>query len=355
MIYEKAKAFIKSHHTFYYGYICAKNGLSKEGRESIIDKVTNPSCMKIEHLGDKNNGRIIYIIDPVNSYASGFFSNFDILLRQLFFAETFGFIPIVKCSRNTAYLENDTSFYNTDNYFDYFFTQPANVSLSDGLFSTAVIFSSENSRVGQFFNKLNAEQQEEEYIRLLQKYIHFNSVTQENLDMGVEQFLGRKRTLAVKYRGTDHHLNCKNHPIPCTPEQVATKAEDVFKKGYYDQVFLATEDIQALEIFKQIFGSDLIYDEGVCRYDASVSHVDFLQQPNRKNSAYQGGLDVLRDTWILAHAQGIVASRSGVTYYALRFNRAFAPKEYEEIHIIDNGTNVNGPDSIKYGQKKYGR
>lgn len=351
---DKIESFIKARPVLYSGYLCAKKELSKDGRQEIIDLQKSPEFIRIKHLGEENYGKVIYIIDPVNSYASGFFSNFTSLLRHLSFTDLYGLEPVVICSENTHYLEQDTSFMNTKNYFDYFFKQPGNVSAESALSSATVVFS-ERKVVYDFTNRFDAQEGDKEYVRLLQKYIHFNEATQNNLNRAVSTFLGEKRTLGVKFRGTDYGFRFKDHPVPCTPEEVALKTKKVFDKGTYDQIYLATEDITALKYFEKIFGKYLIYDEGMTRYDEKSNHIEAVQNSKYEYPAHQEGLNVLKDVWTLAHTQGLVASPSGVTVFTQFFNKAFSTKEYEEIHIIDKGINKKGTDSIRFFRKIYGK
>lgn len=351
--YTKIKNAIKNNSFSYLTYFYLASLFSKEKRENAIDLFNSPEIVRVKNFGGSNCGKAIYMIDPVRSYGSGFFSNFSELLNQLYFAEKYSLIPVVQCDENTHYLEKDRSFLNTSNYFEYFFIQPGNISVEEALVSSFVILG--RKVAGHLLNELPLEEKESIYIRLLQKYIHFNKKTQIELDCAITKFLKEKRTLGVKYRGTDYFRGFRNHPIPATPEELAKKVKSVFNLGNYDQIYFATEDEVALEIFQRIFGDVLIFDKNISRYSRNTNHIDVTNQMDRcLHPSYNEGLNVLRDTWVLAHTQGLVASQSGVTTFANLFNRAFSPSSYEEIHVIDNGIYTRGPNSIRYSKYKYG-
>lgn len=350
---ECIKDWIKTKEFLYYWAIFAKQGVSRSKRRVVLDSVTSPTGVRLAHLGEENRGRVLCMIDPVNSYASGFYSNLYGLLQIIFWADQYGFVPVVKCSKNTHYLEQDTSFLNTSNYFEYFFEQPGGVSVEQALRSSAVVFSEPKQR--KLFFTLTSEEQSEAAVKMLQRYIRFRPEVLAQLEASKQCFIGDKRTLGIKYRGTDMFSNLKNHPLPFQPEEVARVASRIFEEGGYEQVFLATEDLDGLEAFQRCFGSVLRFDENVQRYRKGMDHIQAVYRTTYTHPAYEEGLAVLRDTWVLSQAQGLVGTGSGVTMFAELFNKAYCSTPYEDCLILNKGLRKHGKNSIRYGQKKYGR
>lgn len=350
---ESIKDWIKTKELLYYWAIFAKQGANRSKRRVLLDAVTSPAEVCLVHLGEENRGRVLCVIDPVNSYASGFYSNLYGLLQTLFWVDQYGLVPVVKCNTNTHYLEQDTSFLNTSNYFEYFFEQPGGVSVEQALRSSAVVFNEPKQK--KLFSTLKSEEQSEVAVKMLQRYIQFRPEVMAQLEVSKQRFIGDKRTLGIKYRGTDMFSNLKDHPLPFQPEEVARTASRIFEEGGYERVFLATEDLDGLEVFQRCFGSVLRFDENVQRYRKGMDHVQAVHKANYAHPAYEEGLAVLRDTWVLSQAQGLIGTGSGVTMFAELFNKAYCSTLYEDCLILNKGLRKHGKNSIRYGQKKYGR
>ena len=346
---ERIKGFIKSNEKLNFLRVCIQQGLTKEGREQVVGVKVDSRNMVLHHFGEENHGKIVYVIDPVNSYSSGFFSDFNTLLQLLYVADMYGFAPVVKCSENSIYFEDDEQHFKTRNFFEYFFEQPVGINLGSVTQSAAVVFGEGKHR--RFMTELPEEKRDVMCVEMLKKYIRLNAPTRKLLDDATKQMLQGKKTLGVKYRGTDYFRGFKNHPIPCTPDEVIEKTRTIFAQGKYDQIFLATEDFEAFVAFKKAFGDRLCFFQDVDRYEKEKNAIISIGNSKEQYPRYRAGLEVLRDTWVLAHTDGLVGTRAGVTIYAVLFNEAYAPQKYKEKYVIDHGLFTKGPDSIKFNEK----
>ncbi len=352
-ITDQAKVFIKNNEKLNFLRVCVQQAATKDGRARVAGIKTDSGNVVFHHFGNENYGKIVYVIDPVNSFTSGLFSNFNSLLQYLCTADLLGFVPVVKCSEESIYFESnfqdDEQIFNTRNFFEYYFEQPMGISVENAENSAAVVFSETKQRTLALKN--SREQQEQIYVQMLKKYIRFNEPTLTLLNDAKKRMLQGKKTLGVKYRGTDYFRGFKNHPIPCTSKEIIDVTRKVFERGKYDQIFLATEETEALEAFKEEFGNVLCYFEDVERYGRGENVMVGMDKSIAQYPRYKLGLEVIRDTWILAHTDGFVGSQSGVTLYANLFNKAYAPCLYGEKHIIDHGIFQKGANSIKYNEK----
>lgn len=346
-IVGKIKRYIKSHGLLNYLRVCVQQGMTEEGRNQVIGVREDPFNVVVRHLGEENPQELIYIINPVNSYASGFFSNFESLLFYLHYAEQIGARPVVNCSTNTHYVEDD-SFKGTRNYFEYFFEQPSGISVSSALNSMTVIYSEQKHIT--YRHSVSREVADEICVQMMRKYIRFNEETKSELMKVQEKYLMGKKVLGVKYRGTDYFINFKNHPIPCKPEQLVEKAKRLFNKGEYDAVYLATEDASAIAPFEKEFNNKLFFDDKIERGNRDIGHVQLAERSCHQHAKYDEGLNVLRDAWILANAQGICGNPCGVLSYAILFNKAWVEKPFKDVQLLDLGIRTKGIDSIRYSK-----
>ena len=183
----------------------------------------------------------------------------------------------------------------------------------------------------------------EEYINALAevtaKYIRLNSTVNGWMEIQMQKMHNGEKTLGVHVRGTDFKRNYKGHPIKVSTEEYLQTAKKVFEEKQYDRVFLATDDLEALNQFKNVFGNHLYYYEDVIRSagDETVMKSDVT----RENHHYLLGLEVLRDMCTLAECDGMIAGLSQVSLSA-RIWKKSQNKEFSDLYILDKGMNQNG-------------
>ncbi|MDE7327733.1 MAG: hypothetical protein K2N63_15890, partial [Lachnospiraceae bacterium] len=104
--------------------------------------------------------------------------------------------------------------------------------------------------------------------------------------------------------------------------------------GEYEQVFLATDSLEAIELFKKEFGDILVFYQDVQRSDGDVGVHEI--ENSRKNHHYLLGMEVLRDAYTLAACDSLVAGLSNVSF-AAQYIKAANGSEYAEVVILDQG------------------
>ncbi len=332
-----------------YLYVSARNALSAERRQSVIDFYRSSRYLHYETLGDKNPDKVIYMLDPVKSYTSGFFSNLSMVLFKYDFAHEHGMEPVTYKGNLTHYAE-PVRFLGTDNYFEYFFRQPAGISLEDALSSRHVIWG-EGKHLTKY-DSLSMEKQDGILIRELKKNLIFRDEVFQEMEKSRKEFIGNKKVLGVKYRGTGYKEKLKGHPVFIPPQELIGHVKKMYSYGF-DSIYLATEDETALKQFEKYFGNRLIYDRSILRAGEGQIHVDLARSSPKDHTAYREGLNVLKDVWVLSHAAAFAGSQCGVTRFADLFNRAYCKNRYEYLDIIDKGVYKKGRNSIKEGKKRY--
>jgi len=139
--------------------------------------------------------------------------------------------------------------------------------------------------------------------------------------------------LGVHFRGQEYRV-APDHPLPPTRRQMIPRAEALVAKYSYEKVFIATEEQAYVDLFRSVFGSRIICTDAFRTYDTNGYTI--YPRPNHK---YQLGLDILRDTLLLARCNALLCSGSNVAEFAQFFNAG----RYEVVSKIDNGLNSKNP------------
>ena len=161
----------------------------------------------------------------------------------------------------TMYHENDEV--GKVNIWERYYEQPAGISLDDVSSYRKVIYGDYSSPRTELFrfwysgNPMNAHQ----YPSLHQRYIRINGKMQQLVEQVADKlgFAGEK-VLGVIARGTDYiALKPEMHAIPPSVEKMILHAKDIMASQNCTKLFLATEDLDILEAFKETFDDRLIY------------------------------------------------------------------------------------------------
>ena len=170
--------------------------------------------------------------------------------------------------------------------------------------------------------------------QLYKQYVHLNEKTKKFLTKDVKSVINRKTTLGVHVRGTDFALGCKVHPIMITAREYLEETKKVFASGKYEQIFLATDDLTALTLFKNEFGNKLVYFKDTVRTDLVVSSKSI--KVDRYLHHYRLGLEVLRDVYALVFCDSFIAGLSQVSFAVRYINYSYGRK-FDELIVLDKG------------------
>lgn len=284
--------------------------------------------------------KILYHIYIPASY-SGFFSNYNRVLAYLYFADQYHLTPVIEYSRENTYAENHPV-NGSMNPYEYYFCQPAGVGLAE-MENNAVVLESrrENSWLAneldeKAVNYMRSDRFIREMGKLVKKYIRLQPSVKEFLDVQKKALLSGKKTLGVHVRGTDFKWNYNGHPVCVTSGEYLKKALELVNEGGYAQVFLATDDLDAVDKFHMEFGERLVYYSDVIRSNGNVTVMK--SESERSDHHYLLGLEVLRDMVTLAECDGFLAGLSQVSY-AVRFQKESYGKQFEDMIILNKGIN----------------
>lgn len=346
---------------------CYKKGQDSRFVRTVKQLSDKNNLIYVESYGNERTDDTVFFIDMEESH-SGFFAEHNRLLAMLYFADKYDMLPVVKYHKGYCYAEKKPV-NGTTNPFEYYFEQPAGISLEE-LKSYKRVFRSrkENSyEVNKLCDDPNGYTRSEEYLnemaRITARYIRLNSIVKEKISTEIAGLFGNYnksaateaevnsiiengiiedgisiKVLAVHVRGTDFKQNFNGHPVSVGVDEYLETAVTAFEKGGYEKVFLATDDSEALAKFSEKFDDKLIYYKDVVRSDGSdtVMH----SRMSRENHHYLLGYEVLRDMYTLSACSGLIAGLSQVSY-AARIQKKSTGKEYSDLIILNKGINYH--------------
>ncbi len=156
-----------------------------------------------------------------------------------------------------------------------------------------------------------------QYFRnIFKQYIHFNSSTIQLFEKEKETLFKGRRMCGVLCRGTDYVAQRpKNHPIQPEPEDVIEDAKEVMNKYHCEGVFLATEDLDILNLFIDAFGENLSYVNQPRLSKKDIIPGELLAKSKKRlnitKSSYEDGVKYLVSTYLLSKCDCFIGGRTG--------------------------------------------
>lgn len=311
----------------------------------------DPNVFRFRELGDSNPDRNIYYI-VMGDRGDGFFAEYGRLLMYLYVSDRYNLTPVVRFTEDYLYTES-VPVNGYENPFQYYFLEPGGIDPEEAERSRNVVFS-------EFVHTLNMSLMKERqglygytdnYINIMggiqKKYIRLNPIVKKYISENVEKILGsgKDRIIGVHFRGTDYKRGLDGHPVYTAAKEQIEKAGELLGKGNYDKIFLATDDSDALQEFKDEFGDKLVFYDDVFRGTGDTSVA--FSRGERELHHYKLGLEVLRDMETLSECGALIAGPSQVSL-AARITKAAENRKYRDLIIIDKGTVVNGRNAREY-------
>lgn len=325
-----------------FALYCLPYGDDKRFVDSVKQIGKEFNVVSVEKGEGEESGGMVYHI-AMEPSGSGFFADFNKLLAYLYYADHMKLSPVVEFSEKSRYAENHPV-NGTTNPYEYYFSQPGTTALKDlgGMTNVlrsrrenVILANSLNDRSGGY---TKSEKHLDEMGKIFGKYIRLNEIVETQLQTDKKDILRREKTLGVHVRGTDFQRNYNGHPVSISPEEYLQKAEEVFDSGKYEEIFLATDDLKALKIFRKKFGNRLLCYPDTVRDDGVESVMNSASE--RENHHYLLGYEVLRDMYTLSSCSGLVAGLSQVSYAARICKRSRGEKYIDEI-ILNKGINYH--------------
>ncbi|MBQ8635111.1 O-fucosyltransferase family protein [bacterium] len=331
------KKYIKNHKKLNYLQRCIRRINDNAFVDEVLEIGKNPLRINIQKLGDKNDGKLVYIAQTMG--CDGFFAELRYLLNELYFADKLGLVPVLTMSEKSSYAEKEP-INGTTNPFEYYFLQPTDISLETAKKSFAVV---EHNWIQKHFIKADLGYKSgyapiDEYFdvmsKLMKKYLRFNEDTKNKVCKVAKELIGDAKTLGIHIRGADFKRHYDNHPNMVTIEEYATSVEETLKQHNFEKIFLATDDSEAIETFAAKFGDKLVYYKDVIR--TSGDETVMKSEVDRPLHHYHLGLEVIRDSYTLSICDGLIAGLSNVSIFS-RLMKQSEGLKYDYLKILDKG------------------
>jgi len=288
--------------------------------------------------GKENPDKVFYVTGQ-DDLGGGLFWLVNKVVMHLAYAKDKGYITVVDYQNHlTQYTRPDSA--GKTNVWELFFRQPMGYTLDDIRHSRHIVINKMEPSpkpeylMGQY--EFYDRPERLEYFRnIFQEYIRFNERTQAHLEQQRERLLGDRRTVGVLCRGTDYVLlKPEGHPVQPEPEDVVADVRKVMQRYDCQQVFLATEDQDILDLFKQSFPKRLAYLEQMRLSKRQMSGKQVLSLEKMKRAdrdPYDDALQYLTAVYLLSRCNCFVAGRTGGTKGVLLMAHPF---EYQKIYDL---------------------
>lgn len=268
--------------------------------------------------------RKIYIISR-SFKEEGLFAIANSIINHCEYAIENGYVPVVDLKHySNQYFKDGRTF--KDNSWEYFFEQPNGIGLDDIKDEDEVTIGENRIYINSdkaiyvsdlpISNEFN-ENKETEKKKLSQKsLLKFNRETKVYLEENFSKLVGSgDDVLGILCRGTDY-INKKpiGEQIQPNPETVIAKAKEVIKKNpSIKRIYVATEDNEIYQKFKQEFG-DILIENSQYKYsleDKSLNY-DYLSniKVDRKDHNYNLAKEYLLSIYILSKCRYFIGGRT---------------------------------------------
>lgn len=329
-------------HDYFYGILrYARKSRDIEYREKVkhIDD-DDRYHLDLFVRGGQNPDVLIYAIEYWNPL-SGFFATHLYMLLALEFADICHMTPVIKYPDDWIYGDKES------NGFEIFYRQPCGISWQEAMQSrTVVAYNYKNTWTDRDIYNFD-EEALERLAHVSKKYLHFREGLEVQIQKEIDSLLQSKKTLAVHFRGSDYKKNFSEHPKFISEEDYISKVKEMLKKGTYEQIFLATDDMDAKMNFEKAFGECLVTYEDVIRSANDCSPI-FNQVSNDNNTRV--AYEVIRDMKTMAACDGLVGGKSCVTTCA-QIEKKLREEHYAEVVIMDQGVNAKSSNTVSSFEK----
>lgn len=349
--YHMIKEWIKKHKGMYRTAKIIQNMNNSEFNKMIDGycyNSPNELSVLIHNVEYLSKNHIVYLIEygVKDACLCGFFALLRNSIKYLPVAEHLGFVPKIIWGSKTLYYDHDNE-KSSQNAFLYYFEPVAeNVSIAEHPY---ILASSKdyNKICLSKMSYLVTNDDMRFFGDIYKKYIRLKEPVQKYIDTNVQNIIHGRSILGVHVRGTDFSQGWTNHPKIVTIDEYLSKAKELFYGGEYDGIFLATDDKNALDEFKNVFQEKLLYYNDVFRTENDIGPHE--TEDSRDRHHYKLGLEVLRDAYTLAHCKSLVCGLSQVSFAAQYINYAL-DSEFKKVIVIEHG--INNKESYNVTRRK---
>ena len=272
-----------------------------------------------------------YIIRRRNS-VTGLFAIYKIFGEHIRYALSKGWLPVVDMQNYpNAYLPPEKL--GKENSWEYFFEQPLRIGLEQAYNGENIVVSQEEvlprlyETMSFFENRDNVLTEWRMLVKLGLLKVK-PALMEEISAVHKKLFAPKERMLGVHLRGTDYVAKRPHgHPIPPPVEFALSTIIEKGREWKCDKLFLATEDKNISQIFKQGFGKQCVtFDKAFLDYKPDGNTVS-AQRIDRDNDHFLRGKEYLTEMVLLSKCNSLIATRCsgsvGVMMLADKFEHTY--------------------------------
>lgn len=311
-------------------------------------------CYRLENqekrcsYGNLHPNKIFYVIRSIND-SSKFYegvklnllANYSYVISHIMYANKKGYIPVIDQKNYPVYNKENFIVNGTDNPWEYFWVQPFGINLEEVYKSQNVILSNRSwYQPGNPQYSIESHKNIDsinKYNRLMQ-LVPLNDSIKDHIDNVTDLIFGnKKRILGVSMRTNGHSKNscfhAPGHPIQPTVDELIQVVRQKISSWDADYVFLATEQEDNIEDFRDAFGDKLIVYPRK-RYQGLKSRGEMNSSVLYKNgSKYQTSLDYLTEMELLSRCDFLIGSITSGLRYAIFKNGG----KFKHLEVLDYG------------------
>ena len=259
-----------------------------------------------------------YIIRRKQKY-EGLFFRFNLIAGHIKHALIRGWLPVVDM-QNYPNPSLSPEKFGKENAWEYYFEQPLRIGLEQAYNGDNIIlsignnkFQRPNTSMDYFENKNNILTEWRMLVKLGLLKVK-PALLQDIVAVRKKLFAPNDRVLGVHLRGTDYVAKRPHgHAIPPPTEFAASIVVEKLLKWRCNKIFLATEDKNIVQLFKQVF-RDLCVTLDREYVDYKPEEWISVQRIDRPNDYFLRGKEYLTDMILLSMCNSLVAARCGGSY-----------------------------------------
>ena len=285
---------------------------SEKNEEDYSSPYEKKRTDSYKNLNYDFNSSIFNIIGKDNSSGGGFFSYYMDFLGCFITSITSQKIPIIDLASYPNVFNEFNP--NGSNPWEYFFEQPFQLSLKE-VNEKAQIKKNEcdqeHNLIPNYKNIFYNQYSILFYHTVVTRYIPIkNEIMNEVYSIMKKLFKGSENVLGVLARGTDYvTLKSAGTPIPPTAEQMIEDVNKFDKENNYDYIFLATEDNEIKNKFKNEFEKKLKYIEFEKQVEYNYSQKEYFSS-NKNAQGLEFQKIYLFNVIILSKCIDIISART---------------------------------------------
>ena len=266
---------------------------------------------------------------------------------HLYYAEQYGYEPIIDWKNYSNFYKEKYMINNKTNSWEYYFNQPIETPLEEVYKSKNVILSSTNvsSIIESKFlmkdlnqaNFINDSEQINKFNDISKKISLVEPIKKETEKILDDLFKSRKNILGIVLRGTDYLNNylSRGHPTPFIAENSLEIVEDYLNEWKMEYIYLSTEVVEYVELYKNHFKDKLILLERDRYHNNQNKKFINLYTRDRENDKYLTGLEYLTEVYGLAKCDSIIGTSCASLHSAIILNN----NKYLNKKIFNLGRN----------------